>query len=300
MASDSKSSRYPFCATRIMGILNVTPDSFYASSRLLSVDEALRRGHAMVREGADILDIGGESTRPGSDPISDAEEIDRVAPVVERLARETSVPLSVDTSKPAVADACLRLGARMVNDVSGLSNPGMLGVLVQHDAAVVIMHMRGTPKTMQQDIHYDDVLSEVKQYLAERARQALQAGVREVVLDPGIGFGKTVEHNLQLLTRLEELKQLGHPILLGASRKSFLSSVTGGLPAEERIEASLAAAVIGVMNGADIIRTHDVQATWRAVRVADAARRALYAGKSGNGQDHIKRSPAEVPDRSLG
>jgi dihydropteroate synthase len=283
-----------------MGILNVTPDSFYAGSRLSSLDEAVRRGMQMVSEGADILDVGGESTRPGSEPITEEEEIDRVAPVVECLVRETPVPLSVDTSKPGVADACLRLGARIVNDVSGLTDPKMLAVLVRHGAAAVIMHMRGTPKTMQKDIQYDDVVREVKQHLAERARQAQQAGVREIIIDPGIGFGKTIEHNLQLLARLEELQDTGYPILFGASRKSFLGSITGGLPPEERIEASLAAAVIAVMNGADIVRTHDVQATWRAVRVADATRRALYAEQGGNGQDYFERSPAEVPDRSVG
>ncbi len=281
-----------------MGILNVTPDSFYAGSRLLSREEAVHRAYAMVREGADILDIGGESTRPGSEPISETEEIRRVAPVVEQLAAETAVPISVDTSKPAVAEACLRAGARIINDVSGLADPKMLDVLARHDATVIIMHMRGTPKTMQQDTHYEDVVGEVKQYLAERARRAAAAGVREIIVDPGIGFAKTIEGNLQLMTRLNRLKELGYPILFGASRKSFLGSLTGHLPTEDRLEASLAAAVIAVMNGADIVRVHDVQATVRAVSVADAARCALYAEQSGNGQDHSERSPADVPDRS--
>lgn len=281
-----------------MGILNVTPDSFYAGSRLASLDDAVHRAHAMVRDGADILDIGGESTRPGSEPISEAEEIRRVAPVVERLAGEISVPLSVDTSKPAVADTCLGLGARIINDISALADPRMPDVLAQHGAAAILMHMRGTPRTMQQDTHYDDVVSDVKKYLAGRADRARAAGVREIIIDPGIGFAKTVEGNLQLMARLGEFQDLGYPILFGASRKSFLGSVTGGLPAEERLDASLAAAVIAVMNGADIVRVHDVQATWRAVRVADAARRALYAEQSGNGQDHPERSFAKVPDRS--
>ncbi|MEQ1855265.1 MAG: dihydropteroate synthase [Longimicrobiales bacterium] len=255
-----------------MGVLNVTPDSFSDGGRYLRVEDAVRQGLRLAEEGADILDVGGESTRPGSDPVSEQEELDRVAPVVERLVASVPVRLSIDTYKPRVAEVCLARGATLINDVSGLADPEMIRVAREGGAGVVIMHMRGRPKTMQQDVAYDDVVHEVRAFLAARAAAARGAGIDEVMVDPGIGFGKTAAHNFELLRRLGELTSLGVPVLVGPSRKAFLGSLASQLPPSERLEGTLAAVTLAAWNGASIVRVHDVLQTKRVVEVVDAAR----------------------------
>jgi dihydropteroate synthase len=260
--------------TLIMGIVNVTPDSFSDGGRYFDAGLALDHARKLIDDGADILDIGGESSRPGSDAVSVDEELRRVVPVVRVLAGSCGVPLSIDTTKPEVAGECLRLGARIVNDIAGLRDPAMLRITARYNASAVIMHMRGTPKTMQSEPVYDDLIAEVKAFLAERVPAAKQAGVRDIAIDPGIGFGKTAAHNFEILRRLDEFQSLGCPVLVGPSRKSFLGSLQGQQDAGERLEGSLAAAVIPVMKGAAVVRVHDVAACRRALQVADAVRQS--------------------------
>jgi len=260
--------------TLVMGVVNVTPDSFSDGGRFLRVDDAVAQGLRLVDEGADYVDVGGESSRPGADQVGEQEELDRVAPVIERLAAAVDVPVSIDTYKPSVARECLRLGARMINDISGLGDAGMIRVAADAKASVVIMHMRGRPKTMQRDVHYEDLVGEVRTFLHERATRARDAGIEDVIVDPGIGFGKTAAHNFEILHRLADFTSLGFPVLVGPSRKSFLGALPSGLPPEERLEGTLAAVAVAVVNGAAIVRVHDVAATRRAVEVADAIRRA--------------------------
>ena len=259
-------------STLVMGVLNVTPDSFSDGGLFTDPGEAAAHARRLVDEGADILDIGGQSTRPGANPISPREELDRVLPVVERLLRETSTPLSIDTFSPAVAEACLAAGAVIVNDVRGLRGAAMRRTAARHGAPVVLMHMRGAPRTMQREIAYDDVVDDLKSFFERRVREAEDAGVREIMIDPGIGFGKTVEHNLEILHRLEEFKALGYPLLVGPSRKSFLGAVTGR-PVDDRVNGTTAACVIASMKGADAVRVHDVGPVKQALLVADAVRR---------------------------
>lgn len=257
-----------------MGVLNTTPDSFYDGGRYATLDAALAHAEQMLEEGADILDIGGESTRPGADPVPEDEEIRRVVPLIEAIvARSPDAVLSVDTTKSRVAQHALQAGACILNDISGATfDPHMLEVAAQTGALVVLMHIKGTPKTMQQNPVYDDVVAEVRTTLHAHARRALEAGVpkERIWLDPGIGFGKTVEHNLQLLRGLPELRALDLPILVGTSRKSFIGHILGGLPPQERLEGTLATLALAVAWGADIVRVHDVKAAVRAVKVADA------------------------------
>jgi dihydropteroate synthase len=258
--------------TWLMGVINVTPDSFYEGSRTPDAGRAAARGLELAAQGADILDIGGESTRPGSDPVPAEEEKRRVVPVIKSLRRQADVFLSVDTSKRDVAQAAVEAGADIVNDISALRfDAGLLKWVASSGAAVVLMHMKGTPKTMQAQPRYDDVLAEVRAFLAERKAAALAAGLAadRIILDPGIGFGKRPEDNLTLLNRLSSLSELDCPLLVGPSRKSFLGAVLG-LPAEERLEGTLAAAVLSVARGAHILRIHDVEAVRRAVRTAEA------------------------------
>jgi dihydropteroate synthase len=257
-----------------MGVLNVTPDSFSDGGRFLRAQDAVRHGVRLVQDGADILDIGGESSRPGSEPVSVQEELDRVAPVIEELARTVEARLSLDTCKPSVARVCLALGATMVNDITGLEDPEMMRIVAEHGAGAVLMHMRGRPKTMQDDVAYDDVVIEVRAFLEDRAQRARVAGIEEVVVDPGIGFGKTAAHNFELLRRLDEIVSLGVPVLVGPSRKSFLGSLPSQLPAAERLEGTLAAVAVAVMHGASMVRVHDVRETKRVVEVVDAVRSA--------------------------
>lgn len=257
--------------TKIMGILNVTPDSFSDGGLFLETEGAINHAKQMVHDGAAIIDVGGESSRPGSDPISIEEELARVKPVIERLAHALRVPISIDTYKPAVAEACIKAGASIINDITGLQNMRMVEVAAKYNASVIIMHMLGTPKTMQQTIVYYDLINDIKQFLQERIHLAKQAGIKEIIIDPGIGFGKTTEHNLLILKRLHELTSLGCPILVGPSRKSFIGTITE-LPVHERLEGTIASLVIAIMNGASIVRVHDVKECQRAVQIVDAMR----------------------------
>ena len=249
----------------VMGVLNVTPDSFSDGGRFLSREAAVAHGLEMVAEGADIVDVGGESSRPGAEPVTEREELQRVVPVIEALSPRVRV--SVDTTKAPVAEAAVRAGATLVNDVSA----SLHEVAAALGVGWAAMHMRGTPRTMQRDPRYDDVVGEVAAFLEERAETALAAGVSEVWVDPGIGFGKTAEHNLSLLRHLGRLVDMGHPVMIGTSRKSFLGRLAangdGPLPAEERLPASLATAVWAMANGVSMVRAHDVAPTRQAAMV---------------------------------
>ena len=258
--------------TLVMGVLNVTPDSFSDGGLFFDADSAIARGRALIDEGADILDIGGESTRPGSEPVSEEEEMRRVLPVIDALAPQARTPISIDTCKPRVADECLRRGARVLNDVTGLRDAEMMRIAARHAAAVVIMHMRGTPKVMQQQTHYDDVVHEVRAHLAARAAAAQAAGLTDIAVDPGIGFAKTPAQNFEILKRLGEFRELGYPLLVGPSRKSFLGLLGGQDRTEDRLEGTLAAVTIAVLHGANIVRVHDVMACRRVVAVAERVR----------------------------
>jgi dihydropteroate synthase len=258
--------------TRIMGIVNVTPDSFSDGGLYLDPDRAIEHGRALAAEGADLLDVGGESTRPGAGAVSAEEELGRVAPVVGALAAADGAAISIDTSKAAVAEAALGAGATMVNDVTALrADPELAAVCAASGCDLVLMHMLGTPRTMQDDPRYDDVVVDVKAFLAERIETAVEAGIAEerISVDPGIGFGKTVAHNLELLRRLGELRVLGRPVVVGTSRKSFLGRLTGR-GVDERLGATTAANVLALANGADVLRVHDVAAAREAAITAAA------------------------------
>jgi dihydropteroate synthase len=263
--------------TLLMGIINVTPDSFYDGGRRLDSGRAIADGLGLIEAGADIIDIGGESTRPGARPVSAEEELERILPVVRGLRRVAKVPISIDTYKARVAREALDEGADLVNDVSALRFDGeMVGLAAAEKVPIVLMHMLGTPRTMQTEPRYDDVLREVIEFLAERIQFAAQAGIerQNIIVDPGIGFGKTLDHNLTLLRGLPAFAALGQPLLVGASRKAFIGRILGTEP-DQRLEGSLAAAVAAVLGGADIVRAHDVKETHRAIRVADAVRFGL-------------------------
>jgi dihydropteroate synthase len=260
--------------TYIMGILNVTPDSFSDGGKFLATDAAVRRGLEMADEGADFIDVGGESTRPGSDAVPAGEEARRVIPVIRELAKRTTVPISIDTTKAEVADRALSEGAAVVNDVSALlADHSMAEVAARHHAAVVLMHMKGTPKTMQEDPTYDDVVGEVKSFLEERGRAASVSGIGQIIVDPGIGFGKTVQHNCELIRRLREFASTGYPVLVGPSRKSFIGKILDA-PAAGRLEGTAAAVAVAVMNGANIVRVHDVREMKQVARVVDEIQRS--------------------------
>jgi dihydropteroate synthase len=258
---------------RVMGILNVTPDSFSDGGRFLDPEAALAHARSMVAAGADLVDVGGESTRPGAAPADLRGELERVLPVIEALASELPVPVSVDTSKPEVMRAAVRAGAGLINDVRALGAPGALETACELGVPVCLMHMRGEPRTMQAAPHYRDVVAEVRDLLARRVGACVAAGIPRVrlIVDPGFGFGKTLEHNLALLARLGDLAELGLPILVGISRKSMLGAITGRAVGE-RLPASLAAALIAVERGASILRVHDVAATVDALKVLEAVR----------------------------
>ena len=262
-----------------MGILNVTPDSFSDGGRFVDTGTAVAHAHAMVKAGAAIIDVGGESTRPGSEPVPASLEIDRVIPVIKALARggfdhaPLSVPISIDTRKPKVADEALRAGASMVNDVNAGRDPAMLDVLRWRDEVpVVLMHMLGEPKTMQAEPKYDDVVRDIGRYLDDRARELMQAGVarERIVIDPGLGFGKRLQDNLALLKGLDTLRMLGFPVMVGASRKSFIGKLLGEADADERLAGSLAAAARCYQAGVELVRVHDVRETVELFRVLDA------------------------------
>jgi dihydropteroate synthase len=265
------------CAERtlVMGILNVTPDSFSDGGRYFDRETAVEHGARMAEEGADIIDVGGESTRPGSDPVSAAEERERVVPVIEALVSRASVPISVDTRKAEVARAALDVGATIVNDISAGGDPQMFGVVRDAEAGLVLMHMQGEPKTMQEAPRYGDVVAEVEEFLHQRIEAAGFAGVafEALCVDPGIGFGKGLEHNLRILQRLDVLASLGRPVLVGPSRKRFIGAILD-LPEDQRAEGTAGAVGWSVDHGANVVRVHDVKETVRMVRVIDAIARA--------------------------
>jgi dihydropteroate synthase len=257
-----------------MGILNVTPDSFSDGGRYLEARKAIARGVELAEQGADIIDIGGESTRPGARPLSAPEEIERVVPVVRELRRVISIPLSIDTVKAEVARAALDAGADVVNDISALRfDPDMISLIVEEKVPVVLMHMQGTPRTMQESPRYQNVLQEVKDFLRSRVAFSVERGVApgQIVIDPGIGFGKDLEHNLALIRGISTLTSLAQPVLVGPSRKTFIGKILNVGP-DDRLEGSLAAAVAAILGGANMIRMHDVKEARRAMALADALR----------------------------
>ena len=268
--------------TLVMGIVNVTPDSFSDGGRFMAggvpdLDGAVDAAMAMASDGADIIDVGGESTRPGSARVSTDEELSRVIPVIEGIRRRSTIPISIDTYKSSVAKAAAAAGASIINDVSACDmDPDMSAVAARVGCALILMHMKGSPEDMQRDPSYTDVVSEVRDYLLDRARSAEAAGVPHgrIMVDPGIGFGKTVAHNLALINRLDEIASIGYPVVLGVSRKAFIGNVTGTSDPADRADGTLAACVAGIMRGANIIRVHDVKSAIRAAAVTDAVMRA--------------------------
>lgn len=264
-----------FPVPTVMGILNVTPDSFSDGGRFSQLDSALRQAESMVEQGAAIIDVGGESTRPGAQGVSGQEELDRVIPVIEAVRSATDVPISIDTSKALVMREAVAAGAGLINDVRALRENGALAAAAELRVPVCLMHMLGEPRTMQQDPDYTDVVAEVAAFLEERVSACVAAGIAEdlIVVDPGIGFGKSPEHNVELLANLRQLRVRNLPLLAGVSRKSTLGVLTGR-EVDERMPASVAAAVIAVINGADIVRVHDVRETVDALRVAQAVMEA--------------------------
>ena len=262
----------------VVGILNITPDSFSDGGDFLDPEAAARHAVAMLDEGAGILDLGGESTRPGSDPVSQEKELQRLIPVIERiLAVRPEAVISVDTYRADTATAALEAGARLINDVTALrGDPSMASVVEQAACPVILMHMQGEPRTMQNEPHYEDVVREVRDFLAQRAEHAISAGVRpeNIIVDPGIGFGKNLEHNLALLRNLNALVDLGFPVLVGASRKRFIGEISGVREAKERVFGTVATTVLAYEGGASYFRVHDVRANREALAVAEAVLRA--------------------------
>jgi len=261
-------------STAVMGIINLSPDSFYSRSIPRSISDVFNVAKKMIQEGVHILDVGAETTRPGSKGISVKLELERLLPVITKLTKEFDIPISVDTYKPEVASVVLQEGVSVINDISGLgAGYKMANVISRHRAGVVLMHMKGTPETMQKKPYYKDVCVEVLNFLSSRIMLAEEAGIafESIAIDPGIGFGKTLTHNVDLITKLDELKVLGKQILLGVSRKSFIGDILN-LESAERLEGSIAAGIVGVINGANILRVHDVGSTMRAIRVVNALR----------------------------
>jgi len=262
--------------TYVIGILNVTPDSFSDGGLFLNEQSAVEQALRMVKEGADIIDIGGESTRPGANPVSVKEEIKRVVPVITALVKKVKVPISIDTCKANVADEAVSAGASIVNDISGLRfDKRMAGVAAQHKVPVVIMHIQGTPGNMQKKPVYKALIPEIMDYIREGIDIALKAGVPDdmIIIDPGIGFGKTIEHNLEIINRLDEFKGFEKPILIGPSRKSFIGKLLGNMPVKDRLEGTAASIAVGISKGANIIRVHDIKEMSRVAKIADAITR---------------------------
>ncbi len=265
--------------TWLMGVINITPDSFSDGGLYLEKDKAVARGLELFEEGADILDIGGESTKPGSEPISVEEELKRIIPVISALRKRTDCMISVDTTKSEVARAALDAGADIINDISSFSfDPKMMPLAAQKDVPVILMHMKGVPKTMQDDPYYENVLLEVKSFLKEKIEAAQAAGIAKgkIIIDPGIGFGKRLKDNLVLINNLHSLDDLDCPILIGVSRKSFIGKILN-LPPSERLEGTIASSVLSILNGAHILRVHDLAAVNRAVQVAEAIMNEDYS-----------------------
>lgn len=262
--------------TYIMGILNVTPDSFSDGGLHFDKSAARDRAMMMIDEGADIIDIGGESTRPGSEPVPLGEELRRTIPVIEALAGKVSIPLSIDTYKAEVARGALSAGASIVNDISGMRfDPGMVEVISEYKVPVSIMHIKGTPRSMQRKPVYEALIPEIMDYFRITVRSAVKFGIPEdmIIVDPGIGFGKTFEHNLEILNNLEEFTLLRKPLMVGPSRKAFIGKILDGAPAAERVDGTAAAVAISIMKGANIVRVHDVREMAKVARVADAIKR---------------------------
>ena len=270
--------------TCIMGVVNVTPDSFSDGGKFFTIDDAVTQGHKLFEDGADILDIGGESTRPFSDAVSEEEEIQRVVPVIEKLSKQISIPISIDTTKAKVADCALKAGASMINDISSLRfDPDLANVAADYGVPVILMHMLGNPKTMQVEPKYDDLIAEIKTFLENRIEQAERKGISrsKIIIDPGIGFGKTFDHNLLLIKNLHEFKALNVPILIGTSRKAFIRNLLKAEtmedvhPRSEIVETGTQASVAAaVLNGAHIVRVHDVVNTRITIKIIDAIKSA--------------------------
>lgn len=258
----------------VMGVLNVTPDSFSDGGLYLDVDAAVARGVQMARQGAAILDIGAESTRPGSAPVSVDQQMKRAIPVIEKLSSQIDIPISIDTKDVDVAAAAIEAGATIINDITALADDRMVQLAVQKKVPVILMHMQGTPDTMQQKPHYEDVVAEVMEYLMERAKHAQAEGLlpERIILDPGIGFGKTTQHNLQLLNRLDLLCQMGYRVLIGTSRKRFIGQLTGRETAADRVFGTAATVALAIEKGASIVRVHDVAEMVDVVKMTNAIR----------------------------
>lgn len=270
-------------APRVMGIVNNTPDSFSGDGLTGDIAGAIARANSMFEAGADLVDVGGESTRPGAKPVPADVEVSRTIPIIEALTRTHPGRVSIDTMKPEVAEAALFAGASVVNDVSGLREPRMIEVVAEHNAGVIVMHMLGEPRTMQVNPRYKDVVYDIISFLEERVSAAEDGGIssRRIMVDPGIGFGKTVKHNLELLARLSEFKSIGKPIIVGVSRKAFIGKISGA-QVGERLPGSIAAAVLAVREGADVVRVHDVIETVQALRIEQAI---LLAGRGAHHAD---------------
>jgi dihydropteroate synthase len=264
--------------TYIMGILNITPDSFSDGGLYLDKDKAVEQASRLVEDGADIIDIGGESSRPGSEPVSVEEEISRAIPVIEAVSKKVKVPISIDTYKAGVARRALDAGASMVNDISGLRfDPDMPKVAAEYKVPVVIMHIKGKPKDMQQNPVYEALIPQVMDYLKTSISLAVKSGIPEemIILDPGIGFGKTFEHNLEIIKNLRGFSMLGRPLAIGVSRKAFIGRILGDAPPSERLEGTAAAVAISIFNGANIVRVHDVKEMAKVAKVADAIKKCI-------------------------
>ena len=255
----------------VMGILNVTPDSFYDGGEHYDLVDTQKRVDAMINEGVEIIDIGGESTRPGSKPVTAEKELERVIPAIEYISKEYDVPISIDTQKSEVAKKAIQAGACIVNDVGGLRNEDMISVVAEMKVPVIMMHMQGTPENMQKNPQYSDVVEDIKEWLEERIIAAEKAGIKrsDIIVDPGIGFGKNLKHNLELLGRLNEFKGMAGGVLLGASRKSFIAMMTGNEDGD-RLTGSLSAAIMGATSGVDILRVHDVKETRKTIDTINA------------------------------
>ena len=255
-----------------MGILNITPDSFSDGGQYLDFDQALKRAETMIEEGADIIDIGGESTRPGSDPVSEDEELKRITPIIKALKKNSNILISVDTYKPRVMEQVIDMGVAMINDVFALQQPGAINVIKKSNIGICLMHMQGTPKTMQLNPTYQDVVNEVKLFLEGRANSLIAEGIKteRIILDPGFGFGKTFEHNISLLKNLESFQALKLPLLVGLSRKSFIRKILSG-EHDDHLSGSISAAIISILKGARIVRVHDVKETQSAIKIMQIA-----------------------------
>jgi len=256
----------------IMGILNITPDSFSDGGQYLTLDSALKRAHQMIEEGVDIIDIGGESTRPGSDPVSADEELKRITPIIEALKKESDIAISIDTYKPQVMKAVIDMDVAMINDVYALRQPGAIDIMKESNVGLCLMHMQGTPKTMQVNPQYTNVVSEVKLFLEARVNHLTLEGIDQsrIILDPGFGFGKTFEHNIELLQHLESFQSLKFPLLVGLSRKSFIRKILNS-NSDDHLSGSLSAAIFSVIKGAKILRVHDVKETKSALKIINVA-----------------------------